>query len=123
MTPDIYLSDTNVVFFHEIIFDGLQLKGRQDKWLLAFQQQTGSTVIPKGNALKRPLLQQLQVLWLQEVWRRLAKFGFMLHICDPSVATAKEPYPPKAGKSRAKAGVRSLFLFDVPVSMSLFCRS
>lgn len=110
MTPDIYLSDTNVVFFHEIIFDGLQLKGRQDKWLLAFQQQTGSTVIPKGNALKRPLLQQLQVLWLQEVWRRLAKFGFMLHICDPSVATAKEPYPPKAGKVQSKGWSSQPFL-------------
>lgn len=46
----------------KLYFHGLQPKGRQDKWLLPFQQKTGSRVIPKGNVLKRPLLQQLQVL-------------------------------------------------------------
>ena len=78
----------------------------QDKWLLPFQQKTGSRVIPKGNALKRPLLQQLQVLcwelpgrqWLLEVRRSLAEFGFMLCVCDPSVARAKESYLPKIRK-------------------------
>ena len=90
----------------KLSFDGLQPKGREDKRLLLLQQKTGSRVIPKGNALKRPLLQQLQVLcWelpgrqrLLEVRRSLAEFGFMLRACDPGVAGENEPYPPRIGK-------------------------
>lgn len=105
-------------FFIKLSFDGLQPKGRQDKWLLLFQQKTGSRVIPKGNALKRPLLQQLQVLcwqlpgrqWLLEVRRSLAEFGFMLCVCDPSVARAKELSPPKTGKLQSECWSSQPFL-------------
>lgn len=114
-----YLSDTNFFFFSmKLSFDGLQTKGRQGKWLLPFQQKTGNRVVPKGNALKRLLLQQLQVLcwelpgrqWLLQVRRSLAEFGFMLCVCDHSVAGTKEPYPPQIGKVQSSGWSSQAFL-------------
>lgn len=86
LTPGMYLSDIYDVFFMKWSFDGLLPRGRQDKWLLHFQQKTGSRAVPEGNALKRPLLPQLQALcWefpgrqqLLERRRKLTEFGFML---------------------------------------------
>lgn len=62
LAADMHFGDTKCLFSMKLSFDGLQPKGRQDKLLLSFQQKTGSRVIPRGNALKRPLLKQLQVL-------------------------------------------------------------
>lgn len=111
-------------------FDGLHPKSRQAKRLLPFQMKTSSLVIPEGNALKRPLLQQLHVQcwelpggrWLLEVRRSTAKFGFMLFV-TPVLLDQRSLLLPKQRRWRAKVGVHNPLSFDVPVSMSLFCQS
>lgn len=107
--------------------DDLQLTGRQDKWLVPFQQKTDSRAIPQGNALKRPLL-----CWglpgrrcLLQVRRSLAEFGVVQGDCEPSAAAAKEALSSVA-REGAELGLEftaCCHLTFVPVSMALFCGS